>query len=161
MQYTPNFNLQKPESNDTVRPEPFNENSDTIDEQLKAAKDHIENHNNPHKTTAKQVGAPTISQAQEYANTAEKNANQHSDDALSTHEQDTASHLTDKAQTIKGVKTFSQSPVVPEPTEDNHAAPKGYVDAYRRHVVIDGVIYRSTIKVTAGKPQMILEEVSK
>lgn len=31
-------------------------------------------------------------------------------------------------QTIAGTKTFSTSPVVPEPTADNHVATKSYVD---------------------------------
>lgn len=48
--------------------------------------------------------------------------------ALEEHTQDTTSHLTDGAQTINGVKTFAESPVVPEPTMDGHTANKKYVD---------------------------------
>lgn len=44
--------------------------------------------------------------------------------------------LTTGNQNIAGVKTFTQSPVVPTPTEDNQAVNKGYVDATAQGLAI-------------------------
>lgn len=40
----------------------------------------------------------------------------------------TAGHITDAAQSIAGIKTFSSSPIIPTPTTDMQASTKKYVD---------------------------------
>lgn len=50
-------------------------------------------------------------------------------------------------QTIGGTKTFSASPVVPEPTAQNQAANKNYVDGYITQV-------KSMLKTTMGYVEM-------
>lgn len=50
--------------------------------------------------------------------------------ALEEHEKDIASHLTSKAQTFSGVKTFEQAPMVPEPTKPGNPVRKEDLDAH-------------------------------
>lgn len=126
----------------------------------------------------------THTQAQEYANTAEQNANQHSDDALAmhtgntknphkvtpsqigaaekkdlaSHKQDTAKHLTDKAQTINGVKTFAESPLVPEPTKPENPIRKVDLNTHKQdtsHHLTDGAQTFTGIKTFQDLPMLL------
>jgi hypothetical protein len=60
----------------------------------------------------------------------------------------------DSNQTITGVKTFSASPFVPSPTQSNHAATKGYVDAVseglRIHESVHVILTQSLETITGG-----------
>lgn len=67
MQTTKNYGFKKPEPNDPYNIEDFNESFDVIDAALKAASDkadtsttHPSNMNNPHQTTAAQVGLGNV-----------------------------------------------------------------------------------------------------
>lgn len=53
---------------------------------------------------------------------------------------------TNGAQTIGGVKTFEDSPIVPDPTTDTQAASKGYVDAKLSSSVADGAAADQTLR---------------
>jgi len=60
----------------------------------------------------------------------------------------------DSDQTITGVKTFSASPIVPPPTQPEHAATKGYVDALgeglRIHESAHVILTQSLESITGG-----------
>lgn len=67
MQTTTNYGFKKPESNDPYNIDDFNESFDIIDTELKAASDkaeqtttHPSDMNNPHQTTAAQVGLGNV-----------------------------------------------------------------------------------------------------
>ncbi len=71
MKYTPNYNLKKPGDEDNVLVGDLNDNMDTLDEKLKEAVDdlgrtsdsleaHIQDKDNPHEVTVKQIGAATV-----------------------------------------------------------------------------------------------------
>lgn len=67
MQTTKNYGFKKPESNDPYNIEDFNESFELIDAELKAAADkantsseHPSDMNNPHQTTAAQVGLGNV-----------------------------------------------------------------------------------------------------
>lgn len=71
MEYTKNYNLKKPGDQDNVLVGDLNENMDTLDEKLKetmdgldltsdSLKSHIQDKDNPHEVTVKQIGAATV-----------------------------------------------------------------------------------------------------
>ena len=67
MKTTTNYGFKKPESNDPYNINDFNESLDIIDTELKAASDkaetsseHPSDINNPHQTTAAQVGLGNV-----------------------------------------------------------------------------------------------------
>lgn len=128
----------------------LNEDNEIVKKELPAPPDVIAEHSaltfddgtNPHGTTKADVGLDNVDNTSD----ASKPVSTAQQEALDLKANDNAVVKLTGAQTVAGVKTFLDSPIVPAPTTDMQAATKKYVD--------DSIDTKHVYELTLNKSQI-------